>query len=141
MTEPTTTIVIRGTTYRLTRAQLDRRYQAGEISIDEQLAAESRLDAAPPPPPAPGAGGPSGPMTRESLAKLPKKEQRRLARDDWPGVQAALSGRTPIETKLTPAELTREGLANLAKSDPDRLNAHWSEVDQALRDPKTGGSR
>lgn len=100
--------------------------------------AANPIPAAPPAPPAPA--GPPPPLTAEAIRAMSPAQQRKLATDRWPEVEAALSGNRPPGQKLTPAELANLGATVKAHpelvADPDR----WNEI-QAEMTRRAGAKR
>jgi hypothetical protein len=67
------------------------------------------------------------PLTLEALKALPAAEQRRLAREDWASVEAAMSGRKPASS-LSPERLAGMSLDELRGLSTADVNANFEAI-------------
>ncbi len=129
--------------FKRTNARIADLQAAGfsESQIEAAFAADPL--AREPIPPAPG--GPALPSSALDQLRAATTGQRadHLARDlDWDATTRTLRGlSSDASAPLTPAEATPEGLAKLAKADPDRLQANWPAASKILADHAANASK
>lgn len=123
------------------RAQFADRYRRDGLTDTE---IEARLAALPdlwrrhgftPEAGSSAASGPASALDQLRASSAGVRADHLAATQDWNVTKRTLQGKTSaVSAPLTPAELTPAGLAKLAKEDPDRMNANWSQVAPILAD-------